>query len=161
MRPGDSLDWRAAIGAGIVAGIIATVIQIVLWAAFTAAFPTILFRDSRFAAAIVMGPAALPPPASFDWAVMFVATLVHFTLSIAYGVTLSALITPLRLPSALLAGVAFGLSIYGLNMYGFTRIFPWFETTRDWITVATHGAFGVAAAGAYKILTLPWQIRPR
>jgi len=154
------VNWRAAIGAGIAAGIIATLVQIALWAVFTDALPAILFRDARFAAAIVMGRSVLPPLASFDWTVMFVATAVHFTLSIAYAVTLAALITPLALPSAVIAGVSFGLLIYGLNMYGFTAVFPWFETTRDWITAAAHGAFGGAAAAAYKMLSPP-RIHPR
>lgn len=52
----------------------------------------------------------------------------------------------------MLAGAAFGLFLYALDMYGFTMIFPWFEATRDGITVATHVAFGIVAAGAYRVL---------
>jgi hypothetical protein len=37
-------------------------------------------------------------------------------------------------------------------MYGFTTVFPWFEATRDWITIVTHMVFGVAIAGTYKML---------
>lgn len=144
------LNWRAAIGAGIGAGILATGLQIALWAAFSSGLPEILFRDARLAAAIVMGPKVLAPPATLDWYVMLIATLVHFTLSIAYGLILSRLIVFLGTPSSLLAGVAFGLLLYALNMYGFTRLFPWFEVARDWITAVTHAAFGVAVAGLYK-----------
>ena len=144
------LDWRSAVYAGIAAGILSTVVQIALWAALTDALPAVLYRDARFAAAIVMGPRALPPPASFDWAVMSVATLVHLTLSLVYAFVLSALIARLRPPAALVAGAAFGLFVFGLNMYGFTTIFPWFEEDRDWITAAAHAAFGVIAAGVYE-----------
>ena len=38
-------------------------------------------------------------------------------------------------------------------MYGFTVVFPWFQAARDPITLATHAAFGTAAAGAYKMLS--------
>jgi hypothetical protein len=73
------VNWRAALYAGVAAGILATVVQIVLWSILADALPTILFRDARVTAAIVMGRAVLPPSASFDWPVMLVATLVHLS----------------------------------------------------------------------------------
>jgi len=124
-----------------------------LWSVFTDALPAILFRDARLAAAIVMGRAVLLPPASFDWQVMLVATLVHFALAIAYGVILGLVIARLSTALALLAGAVFGLLLYGINMYGFTAAFPWFEATRDWITATAHVVFGIAAAAAYKLLS--------
>lgn len=146
------MKWSAAIYAGFAAGIVATAVEIVLWSVFSDALPGILFRDAHFAAAIVMGREVLPPPASFDWRVMLVATLVHFALSVAYGLMLSRLISRLRILSSLLAGAAFGLFLYAINMYGFTTVFPWFEATRDWITLVTHVAFGMVAAGTYRAL---------
>jgi hypothetical protein len=92
---------------------------------------------------------------------MLVATLVHFVLSIAYGMALSPLISRLRTAPSLLAGAAFGLCLYGINMYGFTAVLPWFEAARDWITVVTHGVFGVAAAGVYKMLSQLRFVRTR
>ncbi len=147
------IDFSAAVYAGLAAGILATGVQVVLWAAFTDALPAILFRDSRFAAAIVMGREVLPPPTSFDWRVMLVATLVHFALAVTYGLILARLIGGLRTLQALLVGAAFGLLLYGVNMYGFTAAFPWFASARDWITASTHAAFGIVAAGVYRVLS--------
>ena len=147
------VKWIAALYAGVAAGVLATVAQIAVWSIFADALPAILFRDARFAAAIVMSRAVLPPPASFDGRIMLVATLVHFALSIIYGLSLSWLIARLRAAPSLLVGAIFGLAVYGMNMYGFTTIFPWFEASRDWITIAAHLVFGVAAAGVYKILS--------
>jgi hypothetical protein len=155
-----AVRWRAAVFAGVAAGILATLVQIALWAAFTDALPAALFRDARFAAAIVTGPAVLPPPATFDARVILAATLVHFTLSIVYGLALSALIAGLSLPAALFAGTAFGLSLYAVNMYAFTAVFPWFAEDRDWITATAHAAFGVSAAGVYKALARPRIFAP-
>ena len=155
------VNWSAAAYAGIIAGILATVVQIALWSVFTDALPTIFFRDARFAAAIVMGRKVLPPPASFDWMVMLVAIGVHFALSIAYGLALSPLISRLRTAPSMLAGAAFGLGLYGVNMYGFTAVFPWFQASRDSITLATHAVFGVAAAGVYKMLAQQRFVRAR
>ena len=84
-----SVNWGATLYAGVAAGVLATVVQIALWSTFGDALPSILFRDARFAAAIVMGRAVLPPPATFEWPVMLVVTLVHFALSITYGLSVS------------------------------------------------------------------------
>lgn len=132
--------------AGIVAGIVATVAQLALWWIFTDALPGILFRDARFAAAIVMGAGVLPPPPTFDGVVMLVATGVHFALSIVYGVVLAPLVAALDLRRASAVGGVFGLALFVLNMYGFTLVFPWFDAARDWITAAAHIVFGVTAA---------------
>ena len=150
-----SIHWRSAPLAGIAAGIIATAVQIALWWAASEPLPAILFRDARLTAAIVMGRQVLPPPATFDWSIMVVATFVHFALSIAYGLTVSLLISRLSTPRSLLAGAAFGLFLYAINMYGFTFVFPWFAAARDWITAATHGIFGMVVAAVYKT----WPMR--
>jgi hypothetical protein len=150
-----SIHWRSAALAGIAAGVVATVAQIALWWAASEPLPAILFRDARLTAAIVMGRQVLPPPATFDWSIMLVATLVHFALSIAYGLTLSLLISRLSTPRSLLAGAAFGLFLYAINMYGFTFVFPWFAAARDWITATTHVVFGMVAAAVYKT----WPMR--
>lgn len=111
------IDVGAAVSAGIAAGVLATAVQIILWSTFTDALPAILFRDARFAAAIVMGRDVLPPPASFDGRIMLIATLVHFALAIIYGLILSRLIAALGMPSSLLAGAAFGLGlVYGQHV---------------------------------------------
>jgi hypothetical protein len=149
------VDARAAVCAGVAAGILATALQIVLWAIFTDALPAILYRDSRFAAAIVLGPGVLPPPASFNAGIMLLAAVVHFALAIAYALMLAWLIADLRMPTSLLAGAAFGLSVYALNMYGFTAVFPWFASSRDWITALTHLVFGMALAAVYRIAAKP------
>lgn len=147
-----SIDWRAAVWAGVAAGVAATALQLVLWWAFWDALPWILYRDARLAAAIVMGRGVLPPPATLDAGVMLAATLIHFALSITYSMILACFISRLGMALSLLAGTLYGLALYGINMYGFTLIFPWFSEVRDWITVVTHAVFGAALAGVYKAL---------
>ena len=144
------MQWRAEAAAGFAAGILATVVQVTLWFVLTDALPEILYRDARFAAAIVMGPGALSPTAPRA-PVLLAATLVHFALSIVYGVIVSGLTARLRMHAALLAGGVLGLALFVVNMYGFTALFPWFAASRDGITLAAHIAFGVVAAGAYRV----------
>jgi len=151
-RRNDAPDFRAAVYAGIVAGALATLVQMALWSTFTDALPAILFRDARFAAALLLGRGVLPPPASFDAWVILVATFVHFALSIAYGLVLAPVIARLSTRLSLLAGAGFGLGLYIVNLHGFTAIFPWFEESRDWIAMVAHVAFGLVAAGTYRML---------
>jgi hypothetical protein len=145
-----NIHLRSAALAGIVAGVVATVVEIALWWASSQPMPESFFRDARLTAAIVIGREVLPPPATFDGRVMLIATLVHFALSIGYGLTLSILISRLGTRLSLIAGAAFGLSLYAINMYGFTFVFPWFVQARGWITATTHVVFGMVAAVAYR-----------
>jgi hypothetical protein len=149
------IHWRSAALAGIAAGVVATLAQIALWWLSSEPLPAILLRDARLTAAIIMGREVLPPPATFDWSVTLIATLVHFALSIAYALALSVFISRLGTPLSLLAGAVFGLSLYAINMYGFTFVFPWFAAARDWITAATHVIFGMVVSAVYK--TWPMQ----
>jgi hypothetical protein len=100
-----------------------------------------------------MGRGVLPPPATFDGRVMLAATLVHFALSIGYGLILSPLIARRRMPASILAGVVFGLCLYLVNMYGFAVVFPWFRDSRDGIAVVAHATSGLVAAGAYRVIS--------
>lgn len=143
--------WIAGGAAGVIGSAVATAVQMILWWASSHPPVEMLLRDSRLAAAIILGPDVLPPPVTFDVKVMLAATLVHLALSVVYGVFLARLIARLNPPSAILTGVALGLSLYLLNMYGFTVLFPWFAQSRDWITAITHAAFGAAMAVSYPL----------
>ena len=144
------LRVRAVLVAAVVAGTLSTVVQVMLWVLFTDQWPAILFRDARLAAAVVMGPSVLPPPASFDVTVMAVATAVHFALSLVYSALVALLVERQAEGRGILLGALFGLALYLVNMHAFTWIFPWFVQARDWITVVAHLAFGVIAAVAYR-----------
>jgi hypothetical protein len=144
--------WRAMIWAGVMAGIASTLIEILLWLVFTDDFPAILYRDARLTAAIVLGGTVLPPPATFNAGVMLAATLIHFMVSITCAALLALLTARLDTIPATLAGVGFGVTLYVVNLYGFTAIFPWFAQTRGLITLITHGAFGLTAILVYRRL---------
>ncbi|SCX53630.1 sodium:proline symporter [Nitrosospira sp. Nsp1] len=147
------LNWRAAVSSGIVAGVVATGAQIFLWRVFTDALPHIFYRDARFTAAILLGQSVLPPPATFDWKVIIIATVIHFVISIVYSLILARVLSRIGTVFSLLAGSLYGLLIYTVNMYGATAFFPWFSEARDWITVVTHIVFGISLAGTYKVLS--------
>ena len=146
------MHWRAASAAGIVAGVVATAVQIIFWWGFTESLPEIFFRDARLTAAILLGQAVLPPPATLDWKVMLVAGSIHILLSVMYGMILACMISRLPLP-ALLVGCAFGLILYAVNMHVMTYFYPWFSAARDWITVSAHVVFGASFSVTYRALS--------
>lgn len=136
--------------ATLAAATLSTVVQVLLWMLFADGWPTLLVRDARLAAAVVLGPAVLPPPATFDLAVMAVATAVHFALSLAYTALVAVLVGGRPMRSAVAIGAGFGVALYVVNMHGFTWVYPWFAQARGWITVVAHVAFGISAAAAWR-----------
>lgn len=156
-----SFNPQAAFSAGIISGIIATVVQMALWWLFQEPVLETLYRDARLAAAILMGPDVLPPPASLNWKVMIAATFIHFLISIGYSIILARVIFRLDMAFSLFIGAIFGMFVYLINMYGFTLIFPWFSIVRNWITFFTHIAFGISLAVSYKQLVRHGPLRKR
>lgn len=128
-----------------------TVIELLLWAIAGDDAVQNLLRDARLTAAIVMGRSVLDTSGGFDPRVMGVATLVHAMLSLVYAAVLARLVHSLSCVAALLAGGAFGLLLYGVNLYGFTAIFPWFIPVRGAITLIAHLVFGITAAAVYYV----------
>lgn len=132
-----------------------TVIELLLWSIAGDDAIRNLFRDARLTAAIVMGRSVLGPSAGFDPIVMGVATLVHAALSLVYAAVLAKVVRNMSLGAALLAGGAFGLILYGVNLHAFTAIFPWFIPVRGAITLLAHLVFGVTAAAVYHVVERP------
>ncbi len=104
----------------------------------------------RMIAAIGLGKDVLPPPADFALVPVMVAMIIHFILSMIFGIILAFIINRLGLGIAVLVGAIFGLVLYFVNFYGFTAVFPWFEMARNGVTIFTHIAFGAVTAGVYK-----------
>ncbi|KVQ37067.1 sodium:proline symporter [Burkholderia cepacia] len=134
--------------AAFAAAVGSTVVELLLWPIAGDDAIGNLLRDARLTAAIVMGRRVLDVSDGFDPLVMAVATFVHLVLSLVYAAVLAKTIRTLSLAAALLAGGAFGLILYGVNLYAFTAIFPWFVPVRGAITLVAHLVFGISAAAA-------------
>ncbi len=134
-----------AVVAGLVAGLVFLVVEMAL-------VPTVgdgaMWGPPRMMGAIALGEGVLPPPATFDAAIVAVGMIVHFALSAVLGVIFALLAARLSLGrGALVAlGALFGLAVYLVNFYGLTAIFPWFAMARNWITILAHLIFGAVLA---------------
>ncbi|EEG09380.1 hypothetical protein [Pseudogulbenkiania ferrooxidans] len=146
--PRRDRTWPAtAVLAGLVAGSVAAAAQLALWWLTSVPLLATLLRDARLTAAIAMGVSVLAPVPAWRGDVWLLATLIHFALSIAYAVPVSLLAGRQRAGVELLAGAGYGALIYGVNLYGFTTLFPWFSASRGGVTLLTHLVFGSVLVG--------------
>lgn len=148
LRERGRIDPMMVLVAGLSAGVLATLVQLVLWWLAEIPLGETLFRDARLTAALLMGPEVLPPPATAEWDILLVATLIHFSLSVAYALIPASLVGHWQTREALLAGAVYGLLIYMVNLYGLTMFFPWFAVSRDWVTLVVHLIFGLVLTGS-------------
>lgn len=143
-----SIDWRAAVLAGLFSGFVFLVLELIMLPVFMG---TPVFAAPHMIAAILLGPeAALPPQDTLQPGIFLTALVVHFPLSIIYAIILGFIIHRMDMGMALAVGAVFGLALYFINFYGMTAVFPWFENGRNWVSIFAHIVFGLAAAWGYK-----------
>ena len=147
-------DWRAAIGAGIAAAIVFLILEMVMVPVFLGGNA---WDPPRMMAAILLGERVLPMPGQtpvpIDAAIVTAALTVHTTLSIIYAVILAVLVMRVPPAAGLAVGAAFGVTLYIVNFYGFTAVFPWFAMARNWVSIVAHAVFGIVAAWTYQLLS--------
>jgi uncharacterized membrane protein YagU involved in acid resistance len=145
------LDWKAAVSAGLIAGLIFLILELALVAFVQGESP---WGPPRMIAAIAMGEEVLPPPATFEPAIVAVGMLVHFGFAIVLGVVFAALhrLLDMSLPTAIAVGIIFALAVYFIDFYLFTAVFPWFAMARNWMSILAHIVFGATLGWTYHAL---------
>jgi uncharacterized membrane protein YagU involved in acid resistance len=154
-------DWSAAAWAGIIAGAVFMMLEMgMVW---------MLMGESPWApphmiAAMALGKDVLPPPgtyAPFDMKILVTAMMIHFPLSVVYGLVIGWLVHRFDWIGGLAIGVLFGVAIYIVNFYLIApMMFPWFQMAQNWISAFSHAMFGAVAGGAYIGLRKPKAVRP-
>ena len=142
-------DWRAGLWAGLIAGLIDEGLLILLMLA-QGASP---WLASRATAAVLLGPGVLDGPER-GGLILAAALIVHFALSLVYGLLIAGLIRQRSAREGIAIGIAFGLAVWVFNYFVVAPFaFPWFVPMRaSPMTPALHAVFGLAAAGAYLAL---------
>ncbi len=148
LRTRPLLDRRAALVAAVVAGL-AFFVLLCAMTAWTVGSPWVF---PRLVAAIAMGPRVLPPPATFDAVVLFVALLVHLPLSIVFGGLIAFVVHRGGFWTGLLGGAVLGLALYAINFGVLSVVAPWITILTGWIGALSHIAFGAIAGGIYEAL---------
>ncbi len=149
--PGSSRWQGVDIKAALLAGLLAGVVDLALLAASAWTQGQNVWVNMRHTAAILMGTGVLPPPATFDLLLFIVSTIVHFGLSMIYGVIVAFFVRKANWTIGLIIGVAVGFGIYVVNYYVFAPLlFPWLiESRSGMVPTLIHPVFGMIAAAAY------------
>ncbi len=151
-----SIDWSAAIWAGVIAGIVFMMMEMLLMPMF--GFAPSMWAPPRMIAAIGLGKDVLPPPASFDLMVVMVAMVIHFMTSMLFAIVVAFVIRNLGMGAAIAVGVVAALLLYGFVFYIMTAgPWPWFAMARNWVNILTHIVFGAIVAWWYKARAKPAQ----
>jgi heme/copper-type cytochrome/quinol oxidase subunit 4 len=146
----DRTDWNAAVWSGLIAGAVFMMAEMLMVMVFMGQSP---WAPPRMIAAMVMGQDVLPPPASFDMGVMMTAMMIHFPLSIVYGLIAGWIVHRMGSTNALLIGGVFGLAIYFINFHLIAPVvFPWFTQAQNWVSAVSHLLYGLVLGGAYAAL---------
>lgn len=149
-------DWLAAIWSGILSGTAMAAVALIagVFSAGGAWLPV------HRTAAVILGSAtaALSTP---ELAILIVAALIHYALSIFYALVIADATVLMKARASALAGGAFGGALYLLNFYAFTALFPWFAHARGWPAALLHVGFGVCAALLYKRMENPVVRKPK
>jgi len=149
-------DLKAGAWAGVIAGLAFLILEMVLVWMAQGQSP---WGPPHMMAAMVLGQEVLPPPgtwAPLDLKIMMTAMMIHFPVSIVYGLIGAWLMHRFDWTGALMIGAILGLAIYIVNFYMIApEAFPWFLMGRNWIGVVSHIAFGAILGVAYITLRRP------
>lgn len=133
---------NSATGASIKAALTAGMIFLVLEFIFA---PLFLGQSSwtflNKAGEMVMGAKGLTP-GSFDYSVIFVGLIIHFTLSLIFAMILVPMIISQNRFYSLIISSVFAFSLYIFNYYLLSSSFPWFIESRNWLSLLCHLSFG-------------------
>lgn len=144
-----TIDWSAAVWAGVVAGIVFMMMEMLLMPLF--GFAPSMWAPPRMIGAIGLGEGVLPPPATFDMGVVLVAMVIHFATSILFAIVVAFIIRNMTLGPAIAVGIVAALLLYVFVFYVMTAgPWPWFANGRNWVNIMTHIVFGAIVAWWYK-----------
>ena len=150
----QQINWGAAISASVIAGLVFAVLEVAMVPLFQGKS---LWAPLHMIGAIALGPSAMASPDTFDLGIVATAVVVHMILAIVYGVILAYVIMRMDVGMAVIAGGLYGLALYSINFYGFSRWFPWFADARDWISIFTHIVQSGLVAYLYKLYSHPTE----
>lgn len=136
-------DWSAALRAGLGAGV-----AMAVWLVARLAGDS-LWAQARRTAALILGPGVLPPPATYEPAIVLAAMVVHAFLSAVFALPLADAVYRLERRAAMPLGALYGGVLYALNFHAFTLLFPWFAADRGGTVLVAHLLYGLAVAFFY------------
>lgn len=143
---GNRIDWGKSVVAGVVSmAVFAAIMMAFAWAV-RGASP---WRPLDIFGAIVLGQAISDGAVAHTVATTLAGALLLLALGVLSGVIVALIVHRMHPAIALVAGAAFGLAIYYVDMHGFARIFEPLTMLRGWSTLVAYAIQGGLAAGLY------------
>ena len=136
-----NVAWRAIPIAGIAGGTAFLLIVILLSSAWLGVDSAMLLS---YFASLVMGNGVLTNPSVLT---LIVGIGVHYVLSIAFALIIALVVHRWGLWVGIGGGAILGLSLYAINLYTMTLMFPWFYGINSALLVVGHVLYG-AVVGA-------------
>jgi hypothetical protein len=143
------VDWRAAVLAGLAAGTLFLILNLVLIPEIIGGTTEVVLR---YFASIVLGPGAVSPSSGFGPLTIITAILLHYLLSIIFAFVVAYVVHRWGVVGGTIGGAILGLSIYLINMYTLTLLFPWFFTMENTLFLIVHIIFGAAVGALYEVM---------
>lgn len=147
VRMRQVMDVSAAVWGGVIAGAVFLLVQIIM---STWLLNSTMWVPFRWNAAILLGVDVLPPPASFALLPVLVGLIIHFILSIGFGLLIAFVIHRWGLLIGIVGGGILGLTLYAFNYFTLSAFFPWFFAAKNWMMALGHIIFGAVAGGIYE-----------
>ncbi|MGH6609316.1 MAG: hypothetical protein ACRECQ_03580 [Burkholderiaceae bacterium] len=140
------IDVKAALLAGVIAGIVDWLLSVAIYLLQGQG----LWGAARMNASLLMGRDVIVEPATFDVTIVLVSIIVHFGLSLIYGLIIAWFVRNSDWTTGLIIGAAAGFVIYIFNFYLVAPLlYPWMIDMRGLVSTLIHPVFGVTAAAAY------------
>lgn len=141
-------DWLAALLSSIIAAALFLASQMILGSLF---FGVTAWEPLRMIGAMALGQEVLLQT-SVGASVILAGVGILLVASIIYGIIGLGILRPIYPLTAIIAVGVYGLILYGVDFYGWSALFPWFASYRNWAIVAGHIIFGVALGISYMSL---------
>jgi hypothetical protein len=141
-----NVAWRAIPIAGIAGGTAFLLIVILLSSAWLGVDSAMLLS---YFASLVMGNGVLTNPSVLT---LIVGIGVHYVLSIAFALIIALVVHRWGLWVGIVGGAILGLSLYAINLYTMTLIFPWFYAINSTLLVVGHVLYGAVVGAVYEMM---------
>lgn len=141
-----NVAWRAIPIAGLAAGAVFLLTNLLLMPLALKVNGVLVLR---YVASLILGEKALMDGGA---GVLILGIVVHFVLSIVFTLVISIVVHRWGLRVGVFGGALLGLALYGINLFTFTRLFPWFFALNGPILLISHVLFGAVAGGVYEAL---------
>lgn len=139
------VTWRAVLISGLVAGTLFLLTDVIL-------APALLKVDGvltlKYFAGLVLGSKVLTQSGA---SILITGIIVHYVLSLIFALVIALVVHRWGMVVGIVGGAILGVAIYGINLYTFTLLFPWFFAINSTVILLCHAIFGAVAGGVYEM----------